>query len=465
MRMKENTQQENKRMKEICEAVLRRIKPTDEEIRRVKEATAWIIRQINEKAHELNIPAKAVCVGSVARNTWIRGEEDIDIFILLPEEFTTRELEEKGLRLAKSVFSKYEERYASHPYIHAFFSFQGAEMEADIVPCFEVKSASEIKSAVDRTPFHNAYLSARISGLEDDVRLLKQFLKTLHIYGAEQRTMGFSGYLCELLILHHDGFIQLMKSAAHWRFGHRIDMEGHGTYRGDEPLIVIDPVDPKRNVAASVSAFSFARFIDAARAFISRPSIKYFFREETEMSRDEFIRNIHERGTDFVMLCFDAPPVVDDVLFPQLRKAEKSIRRLIQNNGFSVMRSAVGAEGGKAFLIYEIACGTLPAVKMHTGPPVTAEIHAEKFKTKHLSRNRVVRIDECGRLVAEVPRRHRSVLSLLKDTKELMKCGLGKHVSEIIERSQYEVMINDEIKFFDGLGKFLRKYFNSTVSW
>jgi len=459
-------------LKEVCEAVLSRIKPSKGEIQRVKDATEQIIRRINEKAREYGIPARAICVGSVARNTWIRGEEDIDIFILFPEEFSEEELHSEGLRLAKSVASEYEERYASHPYIHAFFEFpvgkneEEKRVEADLVPCFAVRSASAIKSAVDRTPFHNDYLKERIKGLEDDVLLLKQFLRALDIYGSELKTMGFSGYLCELLILHYRSFINLLKEASHWNFGTRIDIEKHGTYKseGKEPLIVIDPVDPKRNVAAALSTFAFCRFIDAARSFLRKPSQRFFFTEaeEVEMSKEAFLRKVKERGTDFVMLVFDAPPVVDDILFPQLRKAAISVRKLIERNEFVVFRHDFGAEGGKAFLLFEVF-GELPAIQRREGPPVTVKVHAERFKRKHLALNHIVRIDENGRLFAEFERKYRSVVELLSDKRNLLGCSLGKHVSEAIERG-YKVLKNEEIEFFEGIGKFFKRYFSSTVS-
>ncbi len=126
-------------------------------------------------------------------------------------------------------------------------------MDVDLVPCYHVDSATRIQSAVDRTPFHTRYITDRINGLIDDVLLLKQFTKAGGIYGSDQMTEGFSGYLCELLILYYGGFTPLIRAAATWRPGLVIDIENHVAKKFDEPLVVIDPVDPKRNVAAAVS--------------------------------------------------------------------------------------------------------------------------------------------------------------------------------------------------------------------
>lgn len=449
----------------ICEAVLERIRPDAEERRRVKAVTEIIINKINKEASDKGIAAHAISVGSTARNTWVRGEADIDIFIMFPVDLSEEDLKEQGLALAKSISDRYEERYASHPYIHAYFydTDGGIEHEADLVPSFAVKDASLLKSAVDRTPFHNEYVVKRIAGLEDEVLLLKQFMKCLGIYGSEQRRKGFAGYLCELLVLNYSSFAELLRSAAQWNYGERIDIEGKSTYKGEgkDPLIVIDPVDPKRNVAAAVSEYSFCRLIDAARDFLAQPDINFFLpRDEDPMSKPEFMTLVKERGTEFAMIVFDAPDVVEDILYPQLRKAEASVTNLMERNGFKVYKSDVCVVDDKAFLLFELLVWSLPSIKKHIGPPVTSKHHSEKFKSKYAAANtkqaKKELFIENGRYVVEVARNYTDAVSLLKH--ELGSCSLGKQVAESIEQG-YEVLRNDEIRVSEGLGRFFRGYF------
>ncbi|MBQ3684110.1 MAG: CCA-adding protein, partial [Methanomicrobium sp.] len=63
--------------------------------------------------------AKGMITGSVARDTWISGDRDLDVFMLFPPELTPEELEDKGLSLAKAIASEfggdYVEKYAQHP--------------------------------------------------------------------------------------------------------------------------------------------------------------------------------------------------------------------------------------------------------------------------------------------------------------------------------------------------------------
>ncbi|MGC9443678.1 MAG: CCA tRNA nucleotidyltransferase [Candidatus Methanospirareceae archaeon] len=446
-------------IKLLCADVLARIRPTAEGRRRVKSVIERIIAQVAEQAQELGIEAKAISVGSTARNTWIRGEADIDIFLMFPVELTEDEFKAQGLALAQSIAHRYEARYAAHPYIHAYVldAETGTEYEADLVPCYAVADLAALKSAVDRTPFHNRYVQGRIAGREDEVLLLKQFLKVLGIYGSELRRRGFAGYLCELLILHYSSFVELLRNAAQWQYGERIDLEGKGTYRGNgtEPLIVIDPVDPKRNVAAAVSAYSFSRLIDAAREFLAEPSTDFFtlYREEP-MSAVEFMDIVRERGTQFVLVAFKTPAVVEDILFPQLRKAETSVNNLMKRYGFQVYRSDVYAEGDKAFLLFELLVWELPRIKKHIGPPVTSAYHATKFKEQYRASHRL--FIEDGRYVVEVARKHTDAVSLLKT--ELRSCSLGKQLRESIDKG-YDVLRTEEIEFTPGIGAFFGEYF------
>ena len=244
----------------------------------------------------------------------------------------------EALALAREVAPVHEEKYAEHAYVHAKIN----GFEADLVPCYLLEDATRIRSAVDRTPFHTQYVFGRIKGLEDEVLLLKQFMKGVGVYGSELKMGGFSGYLAELLILHYGSFLSVLESASSWRPGEMIDLEAHATISHEDPLVVVDPVDPGRNVAAALSVDRMFQFAAAARCFLCNPSIEFFFPQGPDpISDHDLSKQIRKRGSMFLLLDFEAPLMVEDVIFPQLRKAEESIHALFQRNGFSVLRSDV----------------------------------------------------------------------------------------------------------------------------
>lgn len=437
----------------IRSTVLKKIVPDEGEKKALLKLTEYIISRIDEAAKELGVDAHGLLVGSVAKGTWISGDWDLDIFIMLPETISEEEMESLGLQIAKKVATKYEERYAEHPYIKAFFKGHAV----DLVPCFSVSNPASIKSAVDRTPFHNEYINARIGGLENEVRLLKQFMKGIGVYGAELKTMGFSGYLCELLVLKYGSFLNVLQSAKGWRRGIVIEMGDRGDIEHDAPLVVIDPVDPSRNVAAAVSLDKFCVFIDASRTFLNAPDIGFFFPPEVKpMTDNELADELKQRGMDVFAIVFKAPDVVDDVLYPQLYKALKSIEELLHRNDFRVFHGDVWSNSNSVILL-EMEITGLPPIRIHMGPPVESVTHAEKFKAKHTNYNPYIR---SGRYAIEMPRKYTDVDALLKS--ELQTCGLGKHVSDAIENG-YRVLRDAQItKIEDKKFRiFLRKYFRT----
>ena len=123
--------------------------------------------------------------------------------------------------------------------------------------------------------------------MKKPVILLKKFLKGVGVYGAEIKVGGFSGYLCELLIIHYGSFLNLLKSVVNWRWRRKrivIDIEKSYEKKGvdptqvfDSPLIVIDPIDDRRNVASALREDRLSEFIAAAKAFLRNPSEHFFF--------------------------------------------------------------------------------------------------------------------------------------------------------------------------------------------
>jgi len=260
---------------ELYREVLDRIKPSSAEEAHMRSVAREVIDKADSEAREQGLDVYAIHVGSTARDTWLKGKKDIDIFLMFPPDTPLEKLKEDGLRLAREVSPRFEERYAEHPYVTALYR----GLDVDLVPCYRVKDASRIQSAVDRSPFHNEYVLKHIDALHDQVRLLKQFTRGVGVYGSELRTRGFSGYLCELLVLNYGSFKSAVEHGAGFKRGRVIDIEGHMdmSVEHPDPLIVIDPVDPRRNVAAALSCQKFCEFVDACRRFLKAPSADFFF--------------------------------------------------------------------------------------------------------------------------------------------------------------------------------------------
>ncbi len=442
----------------IRASVLQGIKPKEQEKQKLSALASSLINRINTIGRKEGLDISAILVGSTARSTWLSGEHDLDIFIMFPAEVSREYLEEKGLYVARKIAEEAqasEERYAEHPYINAVFD----GFEVDLVPAFGVASAAEIKSAVDRTPFHNRFVLSRIQGNEDDVLLLKQFLKGCGVYGSELKTHGFSGYLVELLAIHYGPFMKVLEAASEWKPGMTIDIEKHACVVHSDPLVVVDPTDPARNVAAALSLDNFCIFVDKSREFLKSPDASYFSqRDAVPLEDNDYGKIVDSRGTSIIAIEFKAPDIVEDVLFPQLHKMEDSVREMLERYDFRVYNSGIWAEE-KAVLVYELESCSLPVLKKHAGPQVWAEEHAAAFKLKYTGSNAFSSVHiRNGKYMVEIPRKYTRAKELLEA--ELPKCGLGKHVALSIKK-EYLVFENEQVLNIRDVKfrKFLQKFF------
>jgi tRNA nucleotidyltransferase (CCA-adding enzyme) len=429
---------------ELKSTVLEKIKPTEAEIKALLSVQNELASMITEAARKLGISdVFPKMVGSAARGTWLSGTHDIDVFISFPEETSRQELESSGLAIARYVagFSEQvEDRHAEHPYLHVVFR----GFDVDLVPCFRVASACQIKSAVDRTPFHNEFVKTRIKGCEDDVLLLKQFMRGGEVYGSELKTQGFSGYLTELLIIYYGSFEKTIQAACSWKPGEKIDIMQHAEIAHEEPLVMIDSTDPKRNVAAALSLDKFCIFIDHCREFLANPGMEFFFPHPLLPVEDsEILEIFRKRKTGQLAIVFKTPDVVEDVLYPQLYKAEEAAVNLLKDYDFSVVKSGVWSGKKQSVLLLELISNTLPNVKKQIGPPVWVKSHAERFKARYKDRENVFSgYIENGRYVYEIQRKYTSAKQVLE--KQLKNCSLGKHVQESINNG-FEILDDAEI--------------------
>ena len=409
------------------EAVLATLRPTPEE----REHVCGIAKRLLEAIAKSG-KAQGMVVGSIARHTWVRGDRDLDVFMLFDAGLSREALEEEGLALARKIAAeystKYHEKYAEHPYINAVID----DVDVDLVPCYNVDSAERIQSAVDRTPFHTRYITEKINGLIDDVLLLKRFTKAGGIYGSDQMTEGFSGYLCELLVLYYGGFTPLLKATAEWHPHMIVDPEHHAAKEFDEPLIVIDPVDPRRNVAAAVSLDRMVEFVELARGYLESPSKKYFLVPAPQMiTKEELGLLLAKRETGLYAITFATPPYIEEVIVPQLKRSMSAIAEHLERNGFAVHHAHYTMEEERCMFLMELLVTKLPNVRIHQGPPLWNRVNAEKFREKHVVSSLPGPYINEGKYEMEVPREFTRVEDLLT-SESLLQVRLGKHVRQVL---------------------------------
>src|SRR3989441_1719920 len=278
--------------------------PTVEEARRLAETVERVAAKTKLAAAGFPETRDVVLGGSFAKGTWLPGEADIDIFVKLSPDIDEARFEEVGLKVGLEATKGYPrgKKYAQHPYPEAHV--QGVVV--NIVPCYDVK-AGQWKSAADRSPFHVELIKTRLSGAQKlDVRLLKKFMKGVGVYGAEIEKEGFSGYACEVLVLKHGSFFEVLKQFAHLK-----------AEAPERILSLPDPVDERRDLAKAISNENVARLVLAARAYLMRPTIQFFLGKRGRR-RPNFKRHV-------IGITFTHAESSEDILWGELKRTMKHL--------------------------------------------------------------------------------------------------------------------------------------------
>lgn len=463
----------------LTKRILEKITPKKEEYAKVDALSRELEQKITLACQQEGIKANVRVEGSIAKDTWLSENPDIDIFMRLPTSIPRKNLGDIGLKIAKKAAGGAEqiERFAEHPYLEIFLG----GYRVDIVPCYDAKPG-EWQSATDRTPYHTDYIKTRL-GKESrgEVRLLKKFMQGIDVYGAEIKVGGFSGYLCELLIMKYGSFAETIGAFAQYNRRVAIDIEGFYAGRENElsllfpeSLVIVDPVDKGRNVASAVQPQKLYTFIGAARAFLKKPIEDFFYPPKPEILSAETLKShLGNRGSSTVFLVIGELNAVPDVLWGQLYRSKRSLRTLLELSDYKVLKDAVWSnEKSLSVFMFELEQQVLPNVKKHLGPPLEREAECEKYIAKYGDNERVISgpYIKDGRWMVELPRKTTDAVVLLKE--KLADGGKNVGVADLIAKAiqkNLKVLVNGEaLEVYEGnrdFAEFLTDFLSGKPFW
>ena len=205
------------------------------------------------------------------------------------------------------------------------------------------------------------------------------------------------------MIIYYGSFLKLLKEAQKWKNKEIIDVEWHYKKRDalkelnksklQSPIIVIDPVDQARNAAAALSSESLEIFRSAAKAFLKKPSAKFFQKEK--ITADSLRKKAGSRK--LVLIKITPPRGKEDIVGGKLARAFRTLKSELARQGFN---AAGGFELDEDCLFWfftpKKALGNWIAAE---GPLKMLEAHAAEFRKKH--RNAYLKK---GRLYAKAKR-------------------------------------------------------------
>ena len=430
------------------------------------------VRQRVEDASMGNLTVHSVEIGgSVAIGTWLYDDVDVDIFVKFDSAISKKRLEDLGVKIGCDALVPNESflRYSEHPYVEGFID----GIRVNIVACYDVAKGLW-KSSADRSPYHTAFMENRFSkSLKIEARLLKKFLKMLCLYGAEIQVQGFSGYVCEVLVLKYGSFISVLKAVSTLMGGEILSLNevDEGVAKQfDTQLVILDPVDNHRNLGAAISPANVASFIMASRAFLQNPSILFF--KGTPLS--EMTAKVKKSPIldHLSIVIFRHEPRTVDILWGQLHRSINSLSKQISKAGFNVLRTSVASdEDSSSGFIFLLSSLTLPKSKIKIGPNVNMKDEVSGFLSSNRKWSKLMWVGHDQRILALGERNFLKVedlfCSLLDDTvkgsgvapglKRAIESGFevisGKNIVKATVRRQwliealYRVVVTDEFSF------------------
>ena len=414
-----------------------------------------LYRCLAEKSFKVEIEAE----GSYAKRTLLSNKWEVDVFILF-NGVTGEWIKSRSLPILEECIKPlpYIVKYAEHPYLTV--NLMG--MKVELIPAVKVEKPGSGGLGVERTPFHTRYVRMKLDEepcLRDDIRLLKSFMEGIGVYGAETGIGGFSGYLAELLAIHYGGFRETLKAALGWKPQIYIDPEGVGVEAklrakySDSPMIVVDPVDPERNAAASVTREKLALFILASALYLRKPHLGYF----------HFMgRRVPEAlGPALMVICrnsYSRKP--EENVMGKLRRVSLLLSTWLKGRGFKVTWSSFASDfTEKAVVLLGLESLELPEVEYREGLSPWDDVDgAVNFVFKRLREGGVVWVDERGVLGGVRRRPYRRALQAVRE--------VLSRVEEIMDAKECKVLECEEgVKCLEMGGLKGESYIGGPPAW
>ncbi len=420
--------------------VRKRIKP---DIKVVKDADV-IVKEINVLLKKEHISAECVKGGSIAKDTFLKNDYDIDLFVRFNQQYKNQDISSITEKILNKLCNKLKVAlhriHGSRDYFQFDLKKSKTVLAFEIIPVMLVHTHNymDAQNITDLSPEHVVWVKKYTSKkpeLVDDIRLAKQFCKANKVYGAESYINGFSGHILDILIIHYGSFINLINTFS--KYSEKdlkkpiiIDTEKNLSNPLKQlnqskitPLIIIDPIQKERNSAAALNKEKLLMFINAVKRFLEKPDKKFFevkyFEIETEIKNSlKEIKenyNLSEKDVNIVKIDVDTLEGSKDVVGTKVLKAYEDILEHLRLNDFKILgkdwKFNYDEKKAEAYIIVD---RKISRELMQEGPPTNATVNYKKFRDKHVAAGHEILFKD-GRIYAMVPRKFLDPKSFIID--------------------------------------------------
>lgn len=424
-------------MNELIQKIKKIAIPSNELINNKDEIANIAIDLIKKNAEKYSQIMNVEFGGSYAKGTWIPGKGDIDIFMKFKNSVNNVEFTKITKKIGFESLKKFRPytRYSDHPYVEAVIK----KTKINVVPCYNVKMGSW-KSAADRSIFHTKFMLKFLSNeMKDDVRLLKMFLISNEVYGSEILRQGFSGYVTEVLIYNFKSFVNSIKSLSKLQ---KFQIIGNTNKKFTTPITIIDPIDSNRNLASAVSLENLGKTMLICRAFLNKPSMKYFKSKSSALSKKNF--------ENVIVIKFYYDYRSPDTLGGQIKKTVNALTVQMTEYGFKVIRNSVKVDKNYVNLLFLLETRKLNKFYSREGPNVFHEYDCNKFIMKNIKKTNLIWVNKKGNISILMKRQYvdakQFLLNFLKNKLTGVSYGLKEDIKKSNDVSYFNIQKNKSLK-------------------
>ena len=143
-------------------------------------------------------------------------------------------------------------------------------------------------------------------------------------------------------------------------------------------MVIIDPIDSNRNLAAAISDENIGKFILICRAFKENPKLEFFKSRKAKASR-KYWKNL-------LSIKFSFKTRSPDIIWGQIKRATSSLSTQLELAGFTVLRSkAYTDQQNDAYLFFFLESTKISDTYVKNGPEFFREGSSKSFISKNLS--------------------------------------------------------------------------------
>ena len=419
-------------MKKIISTVKKSVIPSESIIISKKQIADLAFELIKKEIDKFPEIVGIEFGGSYAKGTWLSKGADVDIFIKFKKLTSEKKFEEISKIIGYTALRKFKPyvRYSEHPYVEAKIK----KTKINVVPCYDVK-LGDWKSSADRSTFHTKYMQKKLnSKMKNEVRLLKIFLKSVNIYGAEIANQGFSGYVAEVLILNYGTFENVIKSISKIKENHVI---GRPTKKFDTTIVIIDPIDSKRNLAAAISDKNIGKFVLACRSFQIKPNLQFFNISKRKKSGNNW--------ENVIVIKFNFRNRSPDIIWGQIKRTTSALTKQLEIGGFQVLNSMCYTdEKEEAYLFFLLDSLNIPKKYVKKGPKFVMEDGCNSFIKKNILKTELMWINNDSRIVSLEKRKHDNAIKYIKEfLKSSKEKGIPKGLEDDFKRG-FDIFVGNK---------------------